>query len=95
MAARDSGLLASFMPKPFTDLPGCGLHVHLGLQDESGSNLMAGDGPAGLSELGSHFVAGLLVHAPALAGLGSTDRQLVQAPPARIVVAGAHLLGCG
>jgi glutamine synthetase len=71
VAARDAGLLASFMPKPFTDLPGCGLHVHLGLQDENSANLMAGDGPAGLSELGSQFVAGLLAHAPGLAGLGA------------------------
>jgi glutamine synthetase len=71
VAARDAGLLASFMPKPFSDLPGCGLHVHLGLQDDNGGNVMAGDGPSGLSELGRWFVAGLLAHAPALAGLGA------------------------
>ena len=26
--AREAGLVASFMPKPFEHLPGCGLHVH-------------------------------------------------------------------
>lgn len=69
--ARDAGLLASFMPKPSTDLPGCGLHVHLGLQDSEGANVMQGNGPAGLSETGRYFVGGLLAHAAALTGLGA------------------------
>ncbi len=69
--ARGAGLVASFMPKPFTDLPGCGLHVHLGLEDAAGNNLMVGDGPAGLSERGQAFVGGLLHHAPALSGVGA------------------------
>ncbi len=69
--AREAGLVASFMPKPYTHLPGCGLHVHLGLEDEAGRNILAGDGPAGLSERGRAFVAGLLVHAPGLCGVGA------------------------
>jgi glutamine synthetase len=34
--ARDAGLVASFMPKPYADMPGCGLHVHLSLWDAAG-----------------------------------------------------------
>ncbi len=69
--AGERGLLASFMPKPFADLPGCGLHVHIGLTDRDDRNVMDGQEPAGLSRLGRHFVAGLLEHAPALAGVGA------------------------
>lgn len=74
--AREAGLLASFMPKPFTELPGCGLHVHLGLIDGDGHNALgevgAGDPvTAGLSEVGRAFVGGLLAHAPALCGVGA------------------------
>lgn len=74
--ARETGLLASFMPKPYTDLPGCGLHIHLGLQDEQGRNALEGGGthptePTGLSARGRAFVGGLLAHAPALCGVGS------------------------
>jgi len=68
---REEGLLASFMPKPYTELPGCGLHVHLGLEDADGQNVLDGDGPAGLSDRGRAFVGGLLAHAPALCGVGA------------------------
>lgn len=74
--AREAGLLVSFMPKPYTELPGCGLHIHLGLEDEQGRNVMdgttLGDGDAtGLSALGRAFIGGLLAHAPALCGVGA------------------------
>ncbi|HZS89107.1 MAG TPA: glutamine synthetase family protein [Chloroflexota bacterium] len=71
--ASQRGLLASFMPKPYADLPGCGLHVHLGLSDAGGRNALEGTdrGAAGLSALGRSFVGGLLAHAPALCGIGS------------------------
>jgi glutamine synthetase len=70
LAAR-SNLVVSFMPKPFTDLPGCGLHVHLGLSDRSGTNVLAGSDASGLGDLGRSFVAGLLDHAAALSGVGA------------------------
>jgi glutamine synthetase len=69
--AREAGLLATFMPKPYSDLPGCGLHVHLGLEGSDGTNMIAGDGPAGLGAVGRAFVAGLLEHAAALSGVGA------------------------
>jgi glutamine synthetase len=71
--ALDAGLVATFMPKPYTDLPGSGLHVHLSLWDLDGErDLSKGeseDDP--LSPLGGHFAAGLLDHAGALVGVGS------------------------
>jgi glutamine synthetase len=71
--ARQRGLIASYMPKPFTDLAGNGLHAHLALWDrESGDNLMAGAGLANpLSESGRQFMGGLLAHAPGICGVGA------------------------
>lgn len=69
--ARDHGLYASFAPKPFPDLPGNGCHIHCSLWDPDGkTNLMwsAGD-PYHISELGYHFMAGILVHLPGLIAL--------------------------
>jgi len=69
--ARQAGLIATFMPKVFADMAGCGMHVHLGLTDSTGANAMAGDRSVGLNELGLAFVAGLLKHSCALSGLGA------------------------
>ena len=70
--ARDSGLVASFMPKPFAHLPGCGLHVHLSLWDADGDReLSCGAGAEALSEVGRRMAAGLLAHARGLSGVGS------------------------
>lgn len=51
--AHRSGLLATFMSKPFADAAGCGAHTHVSLRDpESGRNLFADGGdPTGLSAL--------------------------------------------
>ncbi len=71
--ARRQGLIASFMPKPFEQGAGNGLHVHLSLWSADGERELFAD-PAsndGLSDLGRHFIAGLLRHAPALTGLGA------------------------
>ena len=69
--ARAAGFIATFMPKVYADMPGCGVHVHLGATSPDGRNAMAGDGPVGLSSLGSSFVAGLLKHARGLSGLAA------------------------
>lgn len=71
--AREAGWIATFMPKPFSHLAGNGLHIHLSVWDAEGQNDLtkgeADDEP--LSELGYHFVGGLLEHAHALTGLGA------------------------
>jgi glutamine synthetase len=69
--ARAAGFIATFMPKPFAGMPGSGLHVHLGAESLEGRNAMQGDGPVGLSPLGTSFVAGLLKHARGLSGLAA------------------------
>jgi glutamine synthetase len=71
--ARNHGLIGSFMPKPFENGAGSGLHIHLSLWSEDGEKeLMADpDAPNGLSQLGLNFIAGLLDHARALTGLGA------------------------
>ncbi len=66
--ATRAGYIVSFMPKPYTHLPGCGLHVHLGITSMHGENVM---GTGSLSVSGRAFVAGLLEHAPALCGVGA------------------------
>jgi glutamine synthetase len=60
--ARQSGLAASFMPKPLSHVQGSGMHTHLSLWRE-GSNAFVGDGPYGLSDLARQFMAGLVHHA--------------------------------
>jgi glutamine synthetase len=68
--ARLSGLLATFMAKPFNDEGGSGFHVHVSLNDEAGENVF-GDpgGQDGLSAAGRHAIGGVLAHAPALTAL--------------------------
>ncbi|MYE67596.1 MAG: type III glutamate--ammonia ligase [Acidimicrobiia bacterium] len=69
LAAR-RGLHATFMPKPFGDKTGNGLHVHASLWSADGDEpLFEGhEDPRGLglSPLAYGFVAGLLAHATAL-----------------------------
>jgi glutamine synthetase len=68
--AEQQGLLATFMPKPFTSLTGNGAHVHLSLADENGKNLFFdSSADLGLSELGRWFMGGVLRHARALSAL--------------------------
>ncbi len=58
--ARQHGLAATFMAKPFPDIAGSGLHVHLSLLDADGNNVFAGecaDGP--FSDTLRHAIGGL------------------------------------
>jgi len=74
--ASQHGLIATFMPKPFGDRAGSGLHVHLSAfpLDEPETNLFDAreDRELGLSALGRHCLAGLLSHGEALTALGAT-----------------------
>jgi len=65
--AQQQGLLATFMPKPFTDLTGNGCHFHMSLWDGD-TNLFLDEDDArglGLSETAYHFIGGLKKHAKA------------------------------
>jgi glutamine synthetase len=73
--ARKYGAIATFMPKPFSDRTGSGAHMHYHLADaQSGRNLFVGEKDRrglGLSELGYHFLGGVLAHARALCAVTS------------------------
>jgi glutamine synthetase len=56
--ARRHGLTATFMPKPFMDVAGNGLHLHVSLLDAAGHNVFA-DAATGETLLG-HAIAGLI-----------------------------------
>jgi glutamine synthetase len=70
--AKEEGLIATMMPKPFADKTGTGAHFNMSLRDlASGRNLFAcrpGEDPRGLglTELGYHFIGGILRHGKAL-----------------------------
>ncbi len=73
MAQRD-GRWATFMPKPFADKTGNGLHAHLSLWSADGDEPLfpAGDTDSlglGLSDMAYHFAGGLIEHAPAMVAL--------------------------
>lgn len=68
--AEQHGLLATFMPKPFSHLTGNGAHVHISLGNEEGKNLFLDSAvELGLSQLGRWFMGGVLQHACALSAL--------------------------
>ncbi|CDD68117.1 glutamine synthetase type I [Eggerthella sp. CAG:368] len=65
--AMKYGVYASFMPKPLSDAPGSGMHVHQSLFDEKGNNAFFDkNDPDGfnLSKTAKHYIAGLLKYAP-------------------------------
>jgi len=66
--AYQHGKTVTFMPKPLFNDNGSGMHTHTSLWKGS-KNLFAGNGYAGLSDLGMHAIGGLLKHAPALLAL--------------------------
>src|SRR6516165_9659873 len=69
--ARQHGLRATFMPKPFMHLTGNGCHAHVSLWDRAGETNLFHDpaGELGLSPLAYSFLGGILTHAEALAAL--------------------------
>jgi glutamine synthetase len=68
--ARREGIRASFVALLDPAQAGNGLHIHLSLRDAGGAPLLYDAArPAGLSELGASFAAGILRHARALSVL--------------------------
>jgi glutamine synthetase len=68
MIAAERDMVATFMPKPFADRTGSGLHFHLSLTS-AGAPVFPADSDdrgLGLSETAYSFIAGILEHACAL-----------------------------
>jgi glutamine synthetase len=65
--AEKRGMLATFMPKPFTHLTGNGCHFHMSLWDGDTNLFLDENDPRGLglSETAYHFIGGLKKHARA------------------------------
>ncbi len=61
--ALDQGFHASFMPKPFTDHPGSGMHTHVSLFEGENNAFFDANEEYNLSKVGQSFIAGLLRHA--------------------------------
>jgi glutamine synthetase len=61
--ALSQGVHASFMPKPFTDHPGSGMHTHLSLFEGDRNAFYEAGAQYQLSKVGRAFIAGLLKHA--------------------------------
>ena len=87
--ASDSGLHATFMPRPLADEAGSGLHLHQRL----GPGLMGEDGL--MSEEGRCFLAGQLAHGRGLVALAAPTvnsyKRLHSGPEAPAASVWAHL----
>ncbi|HRX90266.1 MAG TPA: glutamine synthetase family protein [Steroidobacteraceae bacterium] len=57
--ARRRGCDATFLPKPYRDMAGSGLHVHVSLLNHAGRNVFASDQPTECLQL-RHAIAGVL-----------------------------------
>lgn len=60
--ALEQGVFASFMPKPFADHPGSGMHTHMSLFEGDANAFHEPGAPYQLSKTGRQFIAGLLEH---------------------------------
>lgn len=72
--AKKHGMLCSFMPKPFAERSGSGLHMHMSAGKKFGDNAFEDStDPQGmkLSPLAYHFLGGLMANAHALTAIAA------------------------
>ena len=89
--AQQRGMLATFMPKPFSDLTGNGCHFHMSLWDGDTNLFLDEQDPRGLglSETAYHFVGGLLAHARATSAITASTVNSYKRLKAGTTVSGA------
>ncbi len=86
--AHSMGMVCTFMPKPTSNRTGNGMHYHMSISDAHNDNLFFDDSDPnqlGLSELGYHFLGGLIHHARALCAITAPTVNSYK----RLVVGGA------
>ncbi|MFZ1684567.1 MAG: type I glutamate--ammonia ligase [Candidatus Zixiibacteriota bacterium] len=86
---------ATFMPKPLFNEPGSGLHVHQFIANDKGSIFFDPKGPARFSQVGLHYIGGLLKHADSLLAFTnpSTNSFKRLVPGFEAPVAGTYSVG--
>lgn len=62
--AMEQGVYATFMPKPFSQHPGSGMHTHMSLFEGDTNAFFEASAKYQLSKTGRSFIAGLLHYAP-------------------------------
>ena len=88
-AARQSGLRATFTPKPAPDAVGNGCHLHVSLWDARGRPAgFDAEGPGELSQVAQHFVAGMQRHLRGLPAMAAPS-------PISYLRLGPHHWSCG
>jgi glutamine synthetase len=65
--ANKHGFRATFMPKPYHDGPGSGMHLFQSFIDSAGEDLLRGSRGEGLSRVGRGVIGGQLAHAAGMA----------------------------
>lgn len=68
--AVQHGMRATFMPKPWAEQSGSGMHLHTSL-NQNGTNAFSDAKHGEPNELMRHWIGGLMEHAPALSLLGT------------------------
>jgi len=96
VAARN-GYAATYMPKPFANVNGSGMHVHESMWTADGSrNMFYDDNQATgyLSEIALHFIGGQLTHGREICGVlaswPNSYKRLIPGFEAPVYVAWAH-----
>ena len=84
--AEETGLMATFMPKPFQNMTGNGAHCHMSLWDANNANVFLDkQDENGLSQIAYWYIGGILHHAKALAALTNpivnSYKRLVRGAP--------------
>ncbi|MBM3956680.1 MAG: glutamine synthetase, partial [Gemmatimonadetes bacterium] len=92
--AAQHGVYATFMPKPFNNLHGSGMHTHQSLFRGDENAFFDADDPLRLSALGNQFLAGLLHHADEITAVTNqwvnSYKRLVPGFEAPVVASWTH-----
>ncbi|MFV2093191.1 MAG: type III glutamate--ammonia ligase, partial [Hyphomicrobiales bacterium] len=89
--AENHGVRATFMPKPFSHLTGNGCHVHASLWSLDEKTCLTHDaqGELGISQMGYHFLGGVMAHAEGLAAITNPTVNSYKRINAPVTLSGA------